>query len=202
MNKDQNSENLEQLLEEVGTTAEEADQVSLGDIMNLLGRRSFGPLLLIAGVITLAPIIGDIPGVPTTMGIFVFLIAIQLMLQRNYFWLPEWILKRSVGAQKINKAVKWFHKPARFLDHYLKSRLKVFSEGFAVYVIAAVSLIIAVAMPVMEFIPFSANIAGMALTALGLSLITQDGLLALLSFGFTAAIVVVIVLNFDDLPLF
>lgn len=96
----------------------------------------------------------------------------------------------------------WIHKPARFLDRYLKSRLNIFSEGFAVYVIAAVSIIIAVVMPVMEFIPFSANIAGIALTALGLSVITRDGLLALFSFGFTAAVVVVITVNFDKLPLF
>lgn len=201
MNKDQGSENLEHLLEEIGTTAAKTDEVSLGDIMNLLGRRSFGPLLLIAGVITLAPIIGDIPGVPTTMGVFVFLLAIQLMVRRDYFWLPEWILKRSVEPEKIRKTLKWFRKPARFFDRYLKPRLKIFSEGFAVYVIAAVSLIIAVAMPVMEFIPFSANIAGVALTALGLSLITRDGLLALLAFGFTVAVVVVLVLNWDKLPL-
>ncbi len=57
-------------------------------------------------------------------------------------------------------------------------------------------------MPVMEFIPFSANIAGIALTALGLSVITRDGLLALIAFGFTAAIIVLAAMNFKDLPFF
>lgn len=202
MNKEQNPEELEQLLKEINNSAEKTEQISLGDIMHLLGYRSFGPLLLIAGLITLAPLIGDIPGVPTTMGIFVFLIAIQLIFKRKHFWLPEWILKKSVKPQKIKKVINWIYKPARFLDRYLKPRLKIFGEGFAVYVIAAVSIIIAIFMPVMEFIPFSANIAGIALTALGLSVITRDGLLALISFGFTAAIIGLAAINVNDLPFF
>lgn len=202
MNKEKDSAKLEQLFKQIGNSANKEDQMSLGDIMHLLGYRSFGPLLLIAGLITLAPLIGDIPGVPTMIGIFVFLIAIQLMLRRECFWLPEWILKKSVEPQKVKKVLNWIYKPTRFLDRYLKPRLKIFIEGFAIYVIAAVSVIIAFFMPVMEFIPFSANIAGIALAALGLSVITHDGLLALISFAFTAAIVVLVAINFNDLPFF
>ena len=44
-------------------------------------------------------------------------------------------------------------------------------------------------MPAMEFVPFSANIAGAAFTAFGLALIAYDGRLALLAFVFTAMIV-------------
>ena len=50
----------------------------------------------------------------------------------------------------------------------------------------------ALAMPVMEAIPFSANLAGIALTAFGLAVIAHDGLLALIAFAATAAGVVVI----------
>lgn len=35
-----------------------------GGDRNAVGRRSFGPTLLLAGLVTLAPIVGDIPGVP------------------------------------------------------------------------------------------------------------------------------------------
>ena len=47
-------------------------------------------------------------------------------------------------------------------------------------------------MPVMEVVPFSANLAGIALTAFGLAVIAHDGLLALVAFAATAAGVVVI----------
>jgi hypothetical protein len=48
----------------------------------------------------------------------------------------------------------------------------------------------------MEFVPFSANIAGAALTAFGLALIAHDGLLALLAFVLTAMIVALGVYHF------
>ncbi len=53
--------------------------------------------------------------------------------------------------------------------------------------IAIACIVIGIAMPAMEIVPFSANGAGAALTAFGLSLIANDGLLALLAFLFTAA---------------
>ncbi len=45
--------------------------------MQAVGSRSFGPLLLVAGLVTLSPA-GDVPGVPTIMAAFVFLVAGQL----------------------------------------------------------------------------------------------------------------------------
>src|SRR5699024_8925203 len=127
--------------------------------------------------ITLAPIIGDIPGVPSIMGIIVFLIAIQLLLRKEHFWLPRWLLKRSIKQKKLKKGLKRVQKPAQFIDRYVKHRLSKFTTGTATYVIAIVCLIIALAMPVMELVPFSANGAGIALTTFGLSIIGHDGLL-------------------------
>lgn len=40
--------------------------------------------------------------------------------------------------------------PARFIDRFLRPRLSMFVEGFAVRVIATVSLLISLAMPLME----------------------------------------------------
>jgi hypothetical protein len=40
-------------------------------------------------------------------------------------------------------------------------------------------------MPFLEVVPFSANLAGAALAAFGLALISRDGLLALLAFALT-----------------
>ena len=52
--------------------------------------------------------------------------------------------------------------------------------------IATVCVLIAAAMPAMEVVPLTANGAGAALTAFGLSLIAHDGLLAIVAFAFTA----------------
>jgi hypothetical protein len=62
-----------------------------------------------------------------------------------------------------------------------------------VYPTAIVCICISLAMPVMEFIPFSANFAGAALTAFGLSFIAKDGLMALFGYVFTGSIVLFVI---------
>lgn len=178
---------LEQLLDRISKAARENDQVSLRIIREELGNRTFGPLLLLAGLVTVAPVIGDIPGVPTVMAVFVFLIAGQLLIGRQHLWLPHWLLERSVTVGKVDKMLKWTRRPARFIDRLLRPRLPVLVHGAGSYAIAITCLIIASAMPPMELVPFTANGAGAALTAFGLALIARDGLLALLAFIFTGA---------------
>lgn len=174
---------LDQLFDRIckGAANSEGEVVSMSDIIDEVGRRSFGPLILLAGLITLAPIIGDIPGVPTIMAIFVLLSAGQMLLHREHIWLPEWLLNRSIKRDNIYKAVEWLRSPAQFLDRWMKPRLTMFVRGIGMHIIATVCIIIALAMPIMEMIPFSANGAGAALTAFGLALITHDGLWALLA---------------------
>lgn len=178
---------LEQLLQRIGEAAEHHERVSLEQILAVVGRRSFGPLLLLAGLITVAPVVGDMPGVPTAIGVFVLLIAGQLLIRRKHFWLPNWLLKRSVGRDRLRKLLKWLQRPARFIDGLIRPRLTPLTHNAGSTVIAAVCLIIAMTMPAMEVVLFAANIAGAALTAFGLALVAHDGLLALLAFAFTAA---------------
>lgn len=197
MDKDQQVTNLEQLFDCIGEAATEKpdEKVSIDAIMDLIGRRSFGPMLLLAGLVILAPIIGDIPGVPSIMGMFVFLIAIQLLIGQEHFWLPSWLLERAISSEKLAKAVKWLRKPAHFIDKLIRPRLLIFVNGTAKYLIAVVCILIALMLPFMEVVPFSANAGGLALVAFGLALIAKDGLLALLSFILTGLTVWLIISN-------
>ena len=178
--------NLHQLLDRIDDAVGSEERVRLGAIVRVIGRRSFGPLLLLAGVIAVSPVIGDIPGVPSTVGILVLLTAGQMLLQREYFWLPRWILERSVSRSTLCKALQWLKRPARVIDRFLRPRLTAFTYRAGSSVIATVCVLIAAAMPAMEVVPLTANGAGAALTAFGLSLIAHDGLLAIVAFAFTA----------------
>ena len=172
---------LEELLDRIHKASEDAEKVSLDDILDEVGRRSFGPVLLLAGIVTVMPVVGDIPGVPTAMGILVLLAVGQLVFGRDHFWLPNWLLKRSISHEKIEKGLKWMRKPARFVDRIIRHRLEAIATGAGVYVMAVACLVIALAMPLMEFVPFSANGAGAALTLFGLAFIARDGLVGLIA---------------------
>jgi hypothetical protein len=118
----------------------------------------------------------------------VLLIAVQLLFGRDYFWLPPWLLKRSMTSERLRKAIDWMRRPARFVDRLLRPRLTMLTEGGFIHGIALLCVVIAISMPAMEVVPFVANVAGAAFTAFGLSLIARDGLLALIALAFTLAV--------------
>lgn len=172
------------------------DPVTLEMILNSVGRRSFGPMILVPGLIVVAPIIGDIPGVPTLFAVVVLLTSIQLLLGARYFWLPRWLLDRSMPRERLLKALDWMHKPARFVDRFLHARWTwLVDNGASRYLIATMSLLISLMLPVMEFIPFSATIGGAALVCFGLALVVRDGLLVVISMLFTGGAIWMIFAN-------
>lgn len=185
-------QNLEELLDRITEAVDDKQQITFGSIVESVGRRSFGPLLLLVGVILTSPLSG-MPGVPTSMGIVVLLIAGQLLFKRKCCWLPHWMLRRGIETGKIHKAVKVLRSPASFVDRFLRPRLPLFIEGFCTYLISLVCAVIAIGMPMMELVPFSATGAGVALAAFGLALISGDGLLALLAFLVTGLTVMLLV---------
>ena len=173
--------NLEEMLNRIDESADHKGRVSLGSIVESVGDRSFGPLLLMVGVIITSPLSG-LPGVPTTMGTLVLLIAGQLLFGKDHFWLPGWVLRRSLEERKVRKAIKWLRPSAHFIDRWLRPRLPAFISGFSIYLISLVCALIAPLLTMMELVPFSAHGAGLALTAFGLALISRDGLLAAIAF--------------------
>ncbi|MEE3117705.1 MAG: exopolysaccharide biosynthesis protein, partial [Pseudomonadota bacterium] len=161
------------------------DQVSIGDLLAAVGQRSFGPIVLVAGLIVVAPLIGDIPGVPTLLGLVVLLTLGQLLFRRETIWLPRKLTHRRVGRDKLVKGLDWMAKPARFIDRWTRPRLTWLVRGPGRYLMAAICMLVAAAMPAMEVVPFSANGGGLALMVFGMAMVARDGLLALLGMALT-----------------
>tara|TARA_R110000851_G_scaffold24214_1_gene70068 strand:- start:143 stop:727 length:585 start_codon:yes stop_codon:yes gene_type:complete len=173
-------QNLEQLLDRVGELTRRHDQVSIGMVVEAIGSRSFGPLLMLIGITLFSPLSG-IPGMSFFMAVFVLLVAVQMLIGRKKFWLPPFILNRSVEHGKLQKALDWLNKPARGIDRVLKPRLTFLVHRSGSYGIAVLCVVVGLCMPLMELVPFSSSAAGLALLILGLSLVAHDGLLALLA---------------------
>lgn len=179
--------NLRQLLDEIDAAATGREEVSLGVVMTAIGRRSFGPVLLLIGITLVSPLSG-IPGLPTVMSLLLLVVAVQLLLGKGYFRLPRWLAKRSLERARVRKAVKWLRRPARVIDRLLKPRLTLLVRNQGTYVIALLCCVIALTTPALEVLPFSASIAGLAVTCFGLSLVAQDGCLALAAFVILAGL--------------
>lgn len=188
-------QNLNEMLDLMQETAEDRQHVAFGDVVEAVGARSFGPLLLLCGLIIVAPVVGDIPGVPTIMGFVVFLISSQQLLGREQFWFPAWLRRRSVRATTIEKLTGKSRTSARLVDRFVCRRMDCLVSGPAIAVIAGVSLMVALATPLMELVPLSANGAGAILTAFGLALVARDGVLAIAGFALTVVTTTLMVMG-------
>ena len=181
---------LQQLVDRLDKAAT-GERIDVEGMMEAVGRSSFGALLLLGGLVTLSPL-DIVPGIPTLIALAVLIVCGQLLAGRRHFWLPAWVLRRSISRHRFCRALAWLKKPARFGDRLVRPRLTALASDAAVKLIAIGCIIVALAMPFMEVVPFSANLAGVALTAFGLAIIAHDGLLALVAFAATVAGVVVI----------
>ncbi len=171
---------LEQLLDHLAEAAGTRKRVSLATVVEVVGQRSFGAVLLVVGLLLVSPLSGII-GMATISAIVVTLIAVQLLLDREYIWLPRWLMQRSTRSTHALRAIAALRRPARIMDRWVKPRLPFLTRRFGTSAVALMCILVASIMPFMELIPFSATVAGVPLTMLGLTLFAKDGALAIVA---------------------
>jgi len=156
------------------------DRVTVEDMLGLIGQRSFGPLLLVAGLISLSPLSG-IFGVPTLMAAIIVLVAGQLLAGSTYVWLPRWLLQRALPARRAAPALRRLRRPAARIDRWIRPRLTLLTAGTGHRVIAGACILVALSMPPLELLPFAATTAGLLITLFALAIVAHDGLIALIA---------------------
>jgi len=169
--------------------AGEGGTVSVGDIVESMRDQSFAPLLLVPALLLASPISG-IPGTPTLMAAIIALIVVQMLMGRTYLWLPGFLSRRQVSAARMAKAVQFLRKPAAFSDRFLHARLSVLADRPASYAALLTCLGITVTMPMMEFLPFVASVAALAIACFAAGLLIRDGLLIIAGYFIVALTVV------------
>jgi hypothetical protein len=177
---------LADVLDELENSLEGSDRLTIAEIQQALGERSFGPLLLVLGFSALTPL-GVIPGLPTVFAVTIALLAGQLVIGRRHFWLPRQITKRSAPARRVEQAIRFARRPARALDRLTRPRLRMFTGAIATRAVAAACILVAFAIPPLELIPFGVAAPATAIAAFGLGLTARDGALVLFALVASAA---------------
>ena len=177
----QQAQDLEGLLKTLAQTAKSnGAKVSVDEIVETFGARSFGPLLLLCGLLGMTPV-SAIPTAPTILAAIVALIAGQMVFGRQSVWIPRFIGKLSVKAERLAKAVKMSHKPAHVVDRVVRSRLLALTTPLADRLVAAACVLVALAVPPLELLPFAAFVPALAIFTFGVGLVARDGLVVLIA---------------------
>jgi len=152
--------------------------VSLDDLLDRLGNKSFNTLMLVPAVLVVTPL-SAIPGFSTLCGILIASAAVQNLLGREHIYLPRWMCRRSVGEGRLTAAIERVRRPVRWLDRQTRPRLEALVQPPFSTVAVAIAGLCGAVMPFLEFIPLSSSIMGAAVLFIALGLMARDGLVML-----------------------
>ena len=155
---------------------------NLRDIVQSLGHRAFGPVMVLCGLFLCTPL-GILPGVPAAFGLINIAFAAQLLLRRPHPYVPDILARVTVPYARVNtvhaKVAPWLAR----IDALIGPRLPWVTEGPMLMIVALVSILLSAAMVPLGMIPFGVVPVAILLGLMGLALVARDGVLMALSLG-------------------
>jgi hypothetical protein len=156
--------------------SEQADRVSIGELMEVLHERGFGILLVIFVLPNCIPI--PAPGLVSLTALPLLFLSGQMLWGADHPWLPSWIngktIKRSLLATVVSKASPVMRK----IEKLLRQRASFASSETGEKIVGGFcllfSLCILIPLPWTNFIP------GYGILVMALGLLSRDGVVMLL----------------------
>ena len=169
--EDEKNHPLERVIDSIVDLGKKQEKVTVSDIQEEVGQRSFGPFLFVPALLEISPL-GGIPGVPTLLGLIVVITAVQMLFGHHHFWLPGFLSRRSIKGERIDPAMKKIRPVVRVVDKALRPRLqRITEEPWS----RAVAGLCAFTVPPLELVPFASTGPFAAIALIGLGLMGRDG---------------------------
>lgn len=151
-----------------------SEEMTLQDLMDGLGERSFGFVLLLFGVLSAIAII---PGLATITAIPLLFFGLQMFVGSRTPWLPTGISQRSFARTDLLGTIQRAVPAMRWVETICKPRLLFltgrFAERLLGLLVFVLALVIALPGPGTNFMP------GVAIAFMAIAIIERDGLLVL-----------------------
>jgi hypothetical protein len=150
------------------------ERISLQDLLDGLGERSFGFLLLLFGIAcAIAP-----PGFATIFSLPLLLFALQMVAGYDSPWLPRAIGARSFAKTDLEATIKRAVPAMRWVERICKPRFEFLvgelGERLLGVLVFILTIVIALPGPGTNFPP------GVAIAFMSIAIIERDGLLVFL----------------------
>lgn len=177
----------------------EDHRISLREIMEGFGLRSYGPALFFFALLELLPFISAIPGMYIVTASVVILLAGQLLVGRPQPWLPGWLLRVSLSRKSLRDRLGRWRPWTTWLEKLVKPRLEFLVDPPFVQGIALLCIVFAVAFFPLAPIPASEKLLAIPVAFFALAIMTRDGVLAILGFVIAAALIGGLIYFWSDL---
>jgi hypothetical protein len=155
-----------------------AEDMSLGELIETLGDRSFGWCILLFGLINMLPM----PvGSNMVTSIPVILLTGQMALGLDRVHLPRFVLRRRVGRKRFQKLVLWLGPVIRPVERLVRPRMPQVFAYRSERILGCFLFVVALAL--FAPIPLSGYIPAAALCLAAIGLVERDGLVTLAGAG-------------------
>lgn len=169
-------------------SVDDHDGLTIQEMLDRVGPRSFGAILLIPALILVSPL-SAIPLMPTLGGLVIITIAVQAFFGRRHLWLPRVLAKRKLNKSQLTRAVRFLRKPAAWLDKHSRRRLHLLT-GAPLDRIALLSVIgVAATWPFLELVPMFTSISAGGVALVAFALMVRDGIILIAGYTVLAGTV-------------
>ncbi len=166
---------------EIVDTLEDATQderMCLGDILEEFGTAAFSSTLLAVSLLLISPLSG-VPLFSSVCGITIFLIASQGAFGRREIWLPARFMCINVTSKRADRTIGRIRSAAEWLDRKSTPRLAALVSPPMSRLIYAICAIAGLCLPLMEVVPMTSSLVGLAVSLMATGLLARDGLIAI-----------------------
>ena len=158
------------------------ERVTLGDILASFGQASFVPALMLPGLLVFSPLSG-IPLFSSLCGLTIAAVSAQMLLRRRHIWLPRMLREQGLSGPRLTSALGHMARAGRWIDRNTGERLRLLTAEPIASLFVLICLCAGLAMPLLEFVPFSSSILGLSVLLISSAFLTRDGLYALAGLG-------------------
>jgi hypothetical protein len=181
----------------LGVAGRDMPRLSFGEILDGLGERSFGVLLLILALINCVPM--PPPG-STMFGSLMMLVGLQLLVGLREPWFPGFVRRRSIPRSAFRAGVERIVPYLKRIEGWTRPRATWLTTGagerVAAVFVVILSFVVSMPIPIVGNIPPS-----IAVSIIAMGLIERDGLhylggvaAGIFAFAINAGVVVGIVI--------
>lgn len=167
---------LSQVLEEAINSLE-GDKISFKLLIEQLGSRAYGILLVLLTLPNAIPISGVL-GISTLTGLLMLIFSVQMAFAIEKPWLPKFIAEKGISKELLLKALKVVSPYLKKIEPFIKPRMTMLNTPTALRVIGWI--IVAFCIAILIPIPFSNFGPALAIFLIGLGMLEKDGVFALI----------------------
>jgi hypothetical protein len=173
---------ISSLLDDLASLALSRDRLSVADIVETLGSRGFGPLIVLLAGLLILPV-GMLPGLPAVVAVLLILIGGRMMTGEQRIWLPARLGRVTISGHLLAVSVARAQPAVLWLRPLLAPRLPfLIDSALMARMVALILMTTGAAILVGGIIPGIPFVLSLHVLVLGLAMSARDGLVAMVGY--------------------